>query len=127
MNNIIDKFFIYLISAFKGRLPFKYRDTYIIGNIWAIHYECLSVDSLDVSEAIKSSIHIKYTVIHNKFYSLNVDEKEFKDLFEKTLKTFVSLEYLLKDQSIFFTQFKLQDYSEYKKEQRDLIIKNLLK
>jgi hypothetical protein len=126
MNYLIDKFFIYLTSAFKGRLPFKYKDTYIIEDTWVIHYECLSVDSLDVSEAIKSSIRIKYSDVRNKFYSLNVDEKDFKDLFEKTLKAFVCLDHVLKNQSIFYNYFKLQDYSEYKKERRDSIINNLI-
>jgi hypothetical protein len=126
MNNTIDKFFIYLTSAFKGRLPFKYKDTYIIEDTWVIHYECLSVDSLDVSEAIKSSIRIKYSDVRNKFYSLNVDEGDFKDLFEKTLKAFVCLDHVLKNQSIFYNYFKLQDYSEYKKERRDSIINNLI-
>jgi hypothetical protein len=129
MNELIDKFFIYFESIFRGRLPIKYKGIYIIENIWVIHYECLSVNPLNVDEAIKECIHIRYSVIHNKFVQLEATDEDFRnlsDLFEKTLKAFVCLDQTLKNQSIFFNQFKLQDYSEYKSERRNSIINNLI-
>jgi hypothetical protein len=54
------------------------------------------------------------------------DFKYLSDLFERTLKAFVSLDAILNKQTIFFNHFKLQDYSEYKKENRDSIINNLI-
>jgi hypothetical protein len=116
MNNIIDKFFIYFESIFRGRLPFKYKGTYIIENIWTIHYECLSVNHLNVDDAIKSCIYIRYSE----------DFRNLSDLFEMLLKLSVCLNQTLKNQSIFFNQFKLQDYSEYKSERRNSIINNLI-
>ena len=129
MNELIDKFFIYFESIFRGRLPIKYKGIYIIENIWVIHYECLSVNPLNVDEAIKECIHIRYSVIHNKFVQLEATDEDFRnlsDLFEKTLKAFVCLDQTLKNQSIFFNQFKLQDYSRYKSERRNSIINNLI-
>lgn len=129
MNDIIDKFFLYLECLFKGKLPIKYQGIYIIENIWVIHYECLSVNPLNVDEAIKECIHIRYSVIHNKFMRLEATDEDFRnlsDLFEKALKSSVCLFETLKNQSIFFNHFKLQDYSEYKKENRDSIINNLI-
>jgi hypothetical protein len=129
MNYLIDKFFIYFESIFRGRLPIKYKGIYIIENIWVIHYECLSVNPLNVDEAIKECIHIRYSVIHNKFMRLEATDEDFRnlsDLFERTLKAFVSLDAILNKQTIFFNHFKLQDYSEYKKENRDSIINNLI-
>lgn len=129
MNELIDKFFIYFESIFRGRLPIKYKGIYIIENIWVIHYECLSVNPLNVDEAIKECIHIRYSVIHNKFVQLEATDEDFRnlsDLFEKALKSSVCLFETLKNQSIFFNHFKLQDYSEYKKENRDSIINNLI-
>jgi hypothetical protein len=129
MNYLIDKFFIYFESIFKGRLPIKYEGTYIIENICVIHYECLSVNPLNVNESIKSCIRVRYSALHNKFVQLEATDEDFRnlsDLFERTLKAFVSLGAILNKQTIFFNHFKLQDYSEYKKENRDSIINNLI-
>ena len=129
MNDLIDKFFLYLESLFKGRLPIKYQGIYIIENIWVIHYSCLSVNPINVDEAIKKCIHIRYSALHNKFVQLDANDEDFKylsDLFESTLKAFVSLDAILSKQTIFFSHFKLQDYSEYKRERRDSIINNLI-
>lgn len=133
MNYLIDKFFrvsmIYFESIFRGRLPIKYKGIYIIENIWVIHYECLSVNPLNVNESIKSCIHVRYSALHNKFVQLEATDEDFRnlsDLFERTLKAFVSLDAILNKQTIFFNHFKLQDYSEYKKENRDSIINNLI-
>jgi len=153
MNYLIDKFFrvsmIYFESIFRGRLPIKYKGIYIIENIWVIHYECLSVNPLNVNESIKSCIHVRYSALHNKFvpiyllsrqfsqqtylprrsWQLEATDEDFRnlsDLFERTLKSFVSLDAILNKQTIFFNHFKLQDYSEYKKENRDSIINNLI-
>jgi hypothetical protein len=129
MNNLIDKFFIYFESIFKGRLPIKYEGIYIIENIWVIHYECLSVNPLNVNESIKSCIHVRYSALHNKFVQLEATDEDFKylsDLFERTLKAFVSLDAILNKQTIFFNQFKLQDYPEYKRERRNSILNNLI-
>jgi hypothetical protein len=85
--------------------------------------------STNVDEAIKECIHIRYSVIHNKFVQLEATDEDFRnlsDLFEKALKSSVCLFETLKNQSIFFNYFKLQDYSEYKKENRDSIINNLI-
>ena len=143
MNYLIDKFFrvsmIYFESIFRGRLPIKYKGIYIIENIWVIHYECLSVNPLNVNESIKSCIHVRYSALHNKFvpiyllsrrsWQLEATDEDFRnlsDLFERTLKAFVSLDAILNKQTIFYNYFKLQDYSEYKKERRDSIINNLI-
>jgi hypothetical protein len=120
---------IYFESIFRGRLPIKYKGIYIIENIWVIHYECLSVNPLNVNESIKSCIHVRYSALHNKFVQLEATDEDFRnlsDLFERTLKAFVSLDAILNKQTIFFNHFKLQDYSEYKKENRDSIINNLI-
>ena len=129
MNNLIDKFFIYFESIFKVRLPIKYEGIYIIENIWVIHYECLSVNPLNVNESIKSCIHVRYSALHNKFVQLEATDEDFKyltDLFESTLKAFVSLDAILNKQTIFFNHFKLQDYPEYKRERRNSILNNLI-
>jgi len=129
MNDLTDKFFLYLESLFfKGRLPIKYQGVYIIENIWVIHYSCLSVNPLNVDEAIKKCIHIRYSALHNKFVQLDANDEDFKyrELFGSTLKAFVSLDAILSNQTIFFSHFKLQDYSEYKRERRNSIINNLI-
>lgn len=129
MNELIDKFFIYFESFFRGRLPIKYKGTYIIENIWVIHYECLSANTLNIDDAIKSCIHIRYKTLQDKFLQLKVsgeDLKSLNDLFEDVLKSLITLNLTLKNQSIFFNHFKLQDYSEYKSERRDSIINNLI-
>lgn len=54
------------------------------------------------------------------------DLKSLNDLFETTLKATVCLDQIFKNQSIFFNHFKLQDYSEYKRERRNSIINNLI-
>lgn len=126
MNDIIDKFFLYLECLFKGKLPIKYQGIYIIENIWVIHYECLSVNPLNVDEAIKKCIHIRYSALHNKFYANDENFKLLGELFESTLKAFVSLDAILNKQTIFFNQFKLQDFSEYKRERRNSILNNLI-
>jgi hypothetical protein len=112
MNYLIDKFFIYLESIFKGKLPIKYEGIYIIENIWVIHYECLSVNPLNVDEAIKECIHIRYSVIHDNFLRLGANDEYLKylsDLFEKTLKAFVCLDQTLKNKvfSLIILNFKI--------------------
>ena len=129
MNDLIDKFFIYFASIFRGRLPFKYKGTYIIENVLAIHYECLSANPLNVDESIKLCISGWYPELNNKsfkFVTTGEDFKYLRDLFERQLKTLICLEQVLKNQSIFFNHFKLQDYSEYKRENRDSIINSLI-
>lgn len=129
MNDITDKFFIYLESLFKGKLPIKYEGIYIVENIWVIHYSCLSVNPISIDDAIKRCIHIRYKSLHNRFLQLKATDEDLKalnNLFESTLKAFVTLDSILNKQSIFFKQFKLQDYSEYKTERRDSIINNLI-
>jgi len=136
MNDLIDKFFLYFESIFKGKLPIKYEGVYIIENIWAIHYECLSVNTLNIDDAIKSCIHIRYKSLHNSVVGSSLhhdnlsanteDLKSLNDLFETTLKATVCLDQTFKNQSIFFNHFKLQDYSEYKRERRNSIINNLI-
>ena len=129
MNDLIDKFFIYLECLFKGKLPIKYQGIYIIESIWVIHYSCLSVNPMSIDDLIKRCIHIRYKSLHDKFSQLKATDEDLKalnNLFENTLKAFVTLDSILKKQSIFFNQFKLQDYSEYKTERRNSILNNLI-
>jgi hypothetical protein len=68
-------------------------------------------------------------LLSRRSWQLEATDEDFRnlsDLFERTLKAFVSLDAILNKQTIFFNHFKLQDYSEYKKENRDSIINNLI-
>lgn len=128
INNLIDKYLIYVESFFsKGKLPYKYKGICIIENTWVIHYECLSVNDINVDNVIKST---------ERFYKflefVDRDLKSYKLLNDKDLKYLHSkIEAILKVNveifnPIFFNQFKLQNYSEYNKERRNSIINNLI-
>lgn len=122
---MMNKILVYIDSLFKGRLPFRYKGIYIIDESWVIHYSCLSVNQIDMSSFIGNCIQQKFTPYLDRFKFESYGQ-DLVELYQKSLQAFLGLDAIFEDENIFFTQFKLQRYSEYKSERRDLLIKNLL-
>lgn len=125
-DNILDILFIYIQSFLKGRMPYRRKGTYIISDSWVVHYDVVSTKYYDVNYLIKDASDIFTLDYSNSTNLSNLGMRVLTNEYNKIL-SYITLQSLYKKNDIFFKNFKLQPYSEYITQRRDLTINKLLK
>ncbi len=138
-ENVTDFILFYLSCFFLSTRPIRKSGHVFIKDMWVVHYDILFVEDIDIESEIKKTIS-KNIVIFESGYSSILryrSDKVDKDMINMcidtmgiVLKAYINFYRLTNNRptsnNFLIKKLKLQELLEYKTEQRDLLIKEIL-
>lgn len=129
LSSLVDKlfykisiFWVYIEAYIHFRKPLKASNRIIVFNNWIIEYKTVGTNKSEVEKEILDVINGNWA---STFQHKAVNE--LADSFGSILKSSININRMFRNKDeIFFLKLKLQPFSEYITEQRNLQIKNLL-